>query len=279
VVSDWVITGHPLHSLTSTRAVAGQFGRQRSVPEAIRLIPDYLGANEKIVFFGVGGLGCLVGAYVLRRRAALPAALIAIGLGLFVVIAAAGLSVIPRYVAVPSIVLNAGVAVALFGWTLISDPRARRVAIAVAVVSLGIVAWRSVSIVNDLRKLQGQTLFVKNQHRDLKAILQDPAVVPLLARCGPITVPTHSAIPVIEYETGLSKKRLQASIAQRRPPDHGLLFIGYSFNFEPAAQRSVTASSQASARKWWSNYPLSTFKPVAGNYFWQVYANCPGGAR
>jgi hypothetical protein len=120
VISDWIITGHPLHSLTSTRQVAGQFGRQRSVPKAIGLIPDYLGANEKIVNFGVGGLGCLVGAYILRRRVALPAALMAIGLGMFIVIAAAGLSVIPRYVAVPSILLNVGVAVALLGWTLIA---------------------------------------------------------------------------------------------------------------------------------------------------------------
>jgi hypothetical protein len=274
--SDWIITGHPLHSLTSTRDVAGQFGRQRSVPKAVSLIPDYLGANEKVVYVGAGALGCLLGAWILRKRVALPAALVAIGLGLFLVISAAGLSVIPRYLAVPSIVLDVGVAVALFGWTLVREPRARMVAIAIAVVSLGLVAWRSVSLVNDLRKLHGQTLFVKGQHQDLKAILQDPSVVPLLGRCGPITVPTHSAIPVIEYETGLPKSALQASIAQKRPPDHGLLFIGSSFNFEPAAQRSVTASSQASARQWWSNYPLSTFKYVASNPFWRVYARCPG---
>jgi hypothetical protein len=275
--SDWIITGHPLHSLTSTRDVAGQFGRQRSVPKAVSLIPDYLGANQKVMYVGVGTLGCLLGIYILRKRAALPAALIAIGVVLFLLIAAAGLSVIPRYLAVPSIVLDVGVAVALFGWTLISGPpQARWMAIAIAVVSLGLVAWRSVSLVNDLRKLHGQTLFVKHQHRDLKGILQDPSVAPLLGRCGPITVPTHSAIPVIEYETGLPKSAIQASIAQKRPPDHGLLFIGSSFNFEPAAQRAVTASSESSARKWWSNYPLSTFTYVASNPFWRVYARCPG---
>lgn len=274
--SDWIITGHPLHSLTSTRDVAGQFGRQRSVPKAISLIPDYLGANEKIVNVGAGTLGCLLGAYILRKRVALPAALMAIGLALFLAISAAGLSVIPRYLAVPSILLNVGVAVALLGWTLVNEQPARRVAIGIAILSLGLVAWRSVDWVNDLRKLHGQTLFVKHQHRDLKGILQDPSVAPLLGRCGPITVPTHSAIPVIEYETGLPKNAIQASIAQKRPPDHGLLFIGSSFNFEPAAQRSVTASSESSARKWWSNYPLSTFTYVASNPFWRVYARCPG---
>jgi hypothetical protein len=276
VASDWIVTGHPLHSLTSTRDVAGQFGRQRSVPKAISLIPSYLGANEEIVTVGAGALGCLLGVYILRKRAALPAALMAIGVGLFLVIAAAGLSVIPRYLAVPSILLNVGVAVALLGWTLVKERRARLVAIGIAVLALGLVAWRSVDWERDLRTLHGQTLFVKHQHRDLKSVLQDPSVVPLLGRCGPITVPTHSAIPVIEYTTGLPKSAIQASIAQKGPPAHGLLFIGASFNFEPAAQRSVTASSQASARKWWSNYPLSTFKYLAGNPYWRVYANCPG---
>jgi hypothetical protein len=276
IASDWIITGHPLHSLTSTRQVAGQFGRQRSVPKAVSLIPDYLGANEKIVDFYIGALGCLLGVYILRRRVAVPAALVGIGLALFLAISAAGLSVIPRYLAVPSIVLNVGVAVALFGWTLVRDRRARRAAIALAVLAFGVLAWRSVDFVNDLRKLHSQTLFVKHQHQDLKAVMQSPSVAPLLGRCGPITVPTHSAIPVIEYETGLSKNAIQASIAQKRPPDHGLLFIGANFNFEPAAQRSVTASSQASARQWWSNYPLSTFKFIAATPYWRVYARCPG---
>jgi hypothetical protein len=276
--SDWIVTGHPLHSLTSTRQVAGQFGRQRSVPKAISLIPDYLGANDKIMNVGAGGLGCLLAIYLLRRRIALPAALMGIGLGMFLVIAAAGLSVIPRYVAVPSILFNVGVAVALFGWTLVSDRRARRAAIGLALVSLALVAWRAHDLFNDGKQLSQQTLFVKHQHRDLKAILQDPAVAPLLGRCDPVTVPTHSAIPVIEYETGLPKSAIQASIAQSGPPDHGLLLIGVSFNFEPAAQRSVTASSQSSARRWWSNYPLSTFKEIASNPYWTAYARCPGAA-
>ena len=56
---------------------------------------------------------------------------------IFLLIAAAGLSVIPRYLAVPSIVLDVGVAVALFGWTLIKERRARYVAMALAVLPRG----------------------------------------------------------------------------------------------------------------------------------------------
>ena len=245
VASDWIISGHPLHSLTSTRDVAGQFGRQRSVGSAIRLIPNYIGANEEIVNVAIGGLGCLLALYILRRRAALPLALMGIGLGIFLLISAAGLSVIPRYVVMPSILFNVGVAVALFGWTLVTEPRARIVAIGARHSSRSWSwRWRTPAWILDMRKLQGQTLFVKRQHQYLKAILEDPSVVPLLASCGPITVPTHSAMPVIEYETGLSKNDLQATIAQKGPPTRGLLFIDITFNFEPAAARSVTGTAQ-----------------------------------
>ena len=75
MASDLIVTGEPLYSLTSTREVSGQFGRNRGLFEAITLIPQYSGGNDRIVTVGVGGLGLLLGVYILRRRAALPLAL------------------------------------------------------------------------------------------------------------------------------------------------------------------------------------------------------------
>ena len=62
---------------------------------------------------GVGGLGLLLALYLLRRRALLPVALGGLGVATFLAIAAAGLSVIPRYMTIPSILLSLCVAVAL----------------------------------------------------------------------------------------------------------------------------------------------------------------------
>jgi hypothetical protein len=89
-----------------------------------------------------------------------------------------------------------------------------------------------------------------------------------------MTTPTHSAIPVIRFETGLPKTDFVPSINQPSPPERGLLLIGNTFNFEPSAARSTSGVSERSARKWWSNYPLSTFRFVAGNSHWRVYENC-----
>jgi hypothetical protein len=272
---DWIVTGRPLYSLTSTRETAGEFKRDRGVVEAVKLVPDYVGANEKVVNVAIGGLGAVTALWLLGKRALMPLALMGIGLVTFLAIAAAGLSVIPRYLAVPSILFNLGVAVALTAWLLVREPRrVHRLLLGLFVLTLLVGAWRARPYEKDFRKLHGQETFVKGQHVGLKSILDDPKVVPLLATCRPITTPTHSAVPVIRYQTGLPKNALQPSIAQSRPPRRGLLLIGNTFNFEPSAARSTSGVSERSARKWWSNYPLSTFKFVSGNSHWRVYENC-----
>jgi hypothetical protein len=277
VAWDWIVTGKPLYSLTSTRETAGEFQRNRGTVAAIKSIPDYIGANEKVVNVAIGGLGALTALYVLRRRAAMPLALMAIGLVTFLAIAAAGLSVIPRYLAVPSILFNLGVALALTAWLIVPEPkRVHRLLVGLFVLTLLVGAWRAIPYSKDFRKLHGQEIFVRQQHTTLKAIVDNPKVAPLLANpaCRPITTPTHSAIPILRFETGIAKKAFQPSIAQARPPDHGLLLIGATFNFEPSAARSTTGVSERSSRQWWSNYPLSTFKFVAGNSRWRIYKNC-----
>lgn len=272
---DWIVTGKPLYSLTSTRETAGEFQRNRGIVGAVKSVPDFVGANEKVVNDAVGGLGAVLALWYLGRRARIPLAMMVIGLFTFFAIAAAGLSVIPRYLVIPSILFNLGVAFALTAWLIVpGSRRTRRLLTALFLVSLVTIGWRSVPYWNDFQKLHGQETFVRGQHTNLKAILDDPNVVPLLSTCRPITTPTHSAIPVARFVTGLPKTPFQPSIAQRRPPAHGLLLIGNSFNFEPSAARSTTGVSERSSRQWWSNYPLSTFKFVAGNAWWRVYANC-----
>jgi hypothetical protein len=275
LVWDWIVTGKPLYSLTSTRETAGEFKRDRGVVEAVKLVPDYIGANEKIVNVAIGGLGSVTALWLLRKRALVPLALMALGVATFLAIAAAGLSVIPRYLAVPSILFNIAVAVALTGWLIVAQPkRAHRILLGLFVFTLLVGAWRAIPYSKDFRKLHGQEIFVRGQHTALKSILDNPKVVPLLTTCRPITTPTHSAIPVVRFATGLPKNAFQPSIAQKRPPEHGLLLIGNTFNFEPSAARSTSGVSERSARQWWSNYPLSTFKFVTGNTHWRVYANC-----
>jgi hypothetical protein len=276
--ADWIVTGRPLYSLTETREVAGQFGRQRGILQAIRLIPDNVAGNDKIVTDVVGGLGLLLAVYILRRRATLALVLGGLGVVTFLIIAGAGLSAIPRYLTIPSLMLSLCVAVALGGWTTIREPGARRVAMAIAVLSLAAIAWRAPHYYKDLTVLRHQATFVADQPHGLLAALDDPRVAPLLQRadCRPITTPTHSIIPVVRYETGLPKSALQASIAQHTAPPVGMLLVGATFNFEPSAARSALGSKSRS-RRWWSNRKLPGYRRVAHHGNWTVYEHCRAG--
>jgi hypothetical protein len=275
LLSDLIVEGQPLYSLTETRDVAGQFGRQRGLGEAIRLIPDHVSGNDKIVIVGLGGLGLLEAIYILRRRAALPLALGALGVLTFLIIAAAGLSAIPRYLTIPSLLLSLCVAVALGGWTLIADRRVRAAGIALAIVSLVVIAWRAPSYRKDVSVLNHQAQFVSKQHKSLFAALDDPRVVALMQTCRPLIVPTHSTIPVIRYKTGLSKHAIQATIAHTEAPPLGLLYVNHTFTCAPGAARSALGG-RSKSRQWWSNRKLPGYAKVARHGRWTVYENCPG---
>ena len=124
---DLIVTGEPLYSLTSTREVSDEFGRNRGLLDAIgtsrvrrRQRPHRHGRRRRA-------------RPAARRLHPAPARRAAARARrprrpTFLIIAAAGLSVIPRYMTIPSLLLSLCVAVALGGWTLVDGrtPRARR---------------------------------------------------------------------------------------------------------------------------------------------------------
>ena len=275
LAADLVVTGEPFYSLTSTREVSGEFGRNLGLRRGGEGDPELRGRPRP----GRDGRrrrarACCSAPSILRRRAALPLALGALGLGTFLLIAAAGLSVIPRYMMIPSLLLTLGVAVALGGWTVVPDRGPRLVAIGIAVVSALVLAWRAPHVVRDFRTLNGQMTFVEAQQNGLSQLLDAPRVVPALQSCRPITVPSHSAIPVIRYETGLPKDAFQATIVQGRPPSRGVHLISATFNFEPRVARTTigVAHGRTSARRPWSTRHVRGFTLLARNKRWAAYA-------
>ena len=278
MLADTIVTGEPLYSLTSTREVSGEFGRDRGVGDALRNLPRYSGANDTLVTVGVGGMGLLLAVWILRRRAVLPVALGGLGLLTFLLIAAAGLSVIPRYMTIPSLLLTLCVAVALAGWTLIRERTARRVAIGVAVLSVLVIGWRASYYVSDYTTLARQARFVESQHEQLGALIDEPEVAATLQSCPPITVPTHAPIPILRYETGLPKEAIQASIQQDRPPASGLQLVSRVFNFEPSTGRAVASAPRVTVERRWSTHAAPGFEPVARVGRWSAAARCDEAA-
>jgi hypothetical protein len=219
-------------------------------------------------------MGLVLAAWILRRRAALPLVLGGLGVLTFLIISAAGLSVIPRYMTIPSLLLTLCIAVALAGWTLIRKGTARRVAIGVAVLSVLIIGWRASYYVSDFTTLDRQAGFVEAQHRQLKALLDDPEVAAALQSCRPVTVPTHAPIPILRYETGLPKDAIRATIQQDRPPAEGVQLVSRVFNFEPSTGRAVSSSPRLTVERRWSTRAAPGFERLAREGRWSAAALC-----
>jgi hypothetical protein len=275
MLADTIVTGEPLYSLTSTREVSDQFGRNRGLGDALRHLPRYSGGNDTIVTVGVGGMGLILAVWLLRRRAALALALGGLGLLTFLIISAAGLSVIPRYMTIPSLLLSLCVAVALAGWTQVErGTTARKVAVGVAVLSVLVIAVRVPFYGSDFSTLARQASFVESQHEQLDALSDQSEVAAALQACRPITVPTHAPIPILRYETGLPKEAIEASIQQDAPPTEGLQLTSRVFNFEPSTGRSVAATPRVTVERPWSTRPAAGFERIGRAGRWAAWTRC-----
>ena len=182
---------------------------------------------------------------------------------------------IPRYLTIPSLLLGLCVAVALGGWRLIHEPTARRVAIGIAVFSVLVLGLARAVLrprLPEARRPGGRSS--RRSTRGSRGILNAPNAVAAIQGCPPITVPTHSAIPVIRYETGLPKEAVEASIGQRAAAHAG----------RPADRRHLQLRAERGARDELQpehlraqalvNRALPGFERLARRKPWTAYAAC-----
>ena len=142
LLADTIVTGEPLYSLTSTREVSGQLGRNRGVTtrsatsRATRAQRHDGHRRRRRPRAAARDVHPAPARGDPRRARACS------GLLTFLIISAAGLSVIPRYMTIPSLLLSLCVAVALAGWTVIREGAMHKVAVGVAIFSVLVIGWR-----------------------------------------------------------------------------------------------------------------------------------------
>jgi hypothetical protein len=150
MVTDLVVTGDPLFSLTSTKDLAAELQRSQSGGNVLSSFPTDLKLTVKTPVFFTGLVGLAIGVWRYPFRSAIPFVLFCAGTFTFLATGLAGLSVIARYLLVPGVMMTIFAALAIGGFTML-PPRTttRRIWAAgagVAVV-LGLVwtAFRPVS--------------------------------------------------------------------------------------------------------------------------------------
>jgi hypothetical protein len=216
---DYAVTGDPLFSLHYTSDSAEDLGRSRSLSEIPSTLPLFFSSLLKLPVALAAGVGLALAVWLTPKRTIGPLLLFATGLGTFLAIAAAGASVIERYLVIAALALLVFAAVALGGWTMLQPgSRLRQVWSVLALLTiLGGAGWTATHL--SVRKFDAELTFRGDAHAALVDVLENPQVKRMMA-CGPLTFPNHKLVPDGRWITGLSfeKVRARAEYARRKLP-------------------------------------------------------------
>jgi hypothetical protein len=193
VAVDGAVTGDPLFSLHYTSSSAEDLGRQRTLGELPSALPQFFSDLVKFPVLLAAIVGIAAAIWAAPQRALMPLVLLASGIGTFVLIGIAGLSVIERYLIVAALSLLVFAAVGVGGFTMLRPGRLRTAWMWVSILLLLAGGTYTVARVS-LTKLTNELQFRGDAHTALKTVLHAPAVKKAL-RCGPLTAPNHKLVP------------------------------------------------------------------------------------
>lgn len=203
---DFAVTGDPLFSLHYTSSSAEDLGRQRTLSELPSAVPYFFSNLVKLPVWLASIGGIVIAALVSPRRMLMPLVLLISGLGTFVAIGVAGLSVIERYLMIAALALLVFAAVALGGFTMLRKSRIRTLWMA-GVVLLVIYGVAFTVTRANLHRFDNELRFRGDAHAALEHVLRDPKVRAGL-RCGPLTVPNHKLVPDARWIADLPADRV-----------------------------------------------------------------------
>jgi hypothetical protein len=271
VATDFVVTGDPLYSHTHTSGLAEELGRQKGLAEVPGAMMSFLKSLVKFPVAVAGAIGLALAVWLVPARTRVPLALLVAGLGTFLLVGAAGLSVINRYLLVPSLMVMLFAAFAVGGFTVLEDGRLRRAWTWLAIAAVAFAGvWTLLRV--DLNRLSGELTFRGDSRAALKSLLEDPNVR-AAAACGPITTPNHKLVPDVRWILDLPEERV---IARSDRASAAGVDTGVALH---AARRSVLLRQgfnpdDDSAQDTLLNVPPPGFTRIAGNAFYAAYARC-----
>ena len=202
------------------------------------------------------------------RRALMPLVLFAVGAGTFALVGLAGLSVIDRYLLVPSLCVMVFAAVFIAGWTMLEAATGWRRLWAAGATALVIFGVVFTALRVNLTQLRDELRFRGDSHDALETVLHDPAVVRAL-RCGPVYVPNHKLIPDVRWILDRPRSgvvaRSDADVAQ---PRRGVALLVHD---RPAIFKQALVTD---ADETVDNLPPAGFYRAATSRYYAAYVRC-----
>lgn len=265
LLSDLLVAGDALHSLTGTRDTAQTLDRPTGLDDVPTVMPRRLGEIlREPVLVGAAGGGLIALAWA-RERARLPAVAGVVSVASFCVLAAAGLPAIGRYLLLPAAILAVFCGAGALGWTGLAREDSRRrpwMAFgALVVVLLLAFAPKQVDRLDSLR----DSIALQEEIRDDLGALADRAELES-GRCRPVGVPNHRAVPLLALR--LDRPPEEIVSAQLRRLERGAYFdpatarVERNFILDPRDPRRLDAEVPPG------------FALAARNRSWRLYERC-----
>jgi hypothetical protein len=268
---DWRVTGDPLFSLHHTGDTAEELGRATGLAAVPSSTQEFLIRLDKFPVVLGGIAGAALALWFAPRRTPMPLILFASGVGTFVLVAIAGLSVIERYLLVPSLMVMVFCGVAVAGWSMLRRGSRLRTVWAVGAAALVIFGIVFTALRVNVAKLDSELRFRGAAHAALRRIMAKPAVRAGL-RCGALSTPTHKLIPDVRWVADLRAGRVVArsdtSPAAGRAARRGVALV---VTGRAALARQVFVDSTVDPLV---NLPPAGFRRVATSPYYAAYVRC-----
>ncbi|HEX8102820.1 MAG TPA: hypothetical protein VF533_09420 [Solirubrobacteraceae bacterium] len=260
---DLAATGDPLHSLTATRELTDRLARPTGLVKAAEFAPGHLGDILGGALSVAALAGLAVAAVRVPDRTVAPLAVLAASLAGFLLLGAAGLPLLIRYMLLPAAMLALFAAHALTGWASSRAPYR----IAWAAGALAIAAALAAAAPGQretFRLLATQTAQRRALEQDLRGLVARPAVRRRIAACGPVYAPSSRPAPVIAQRLELPPGTVRS--AAYETPRRGLFLSP-----EPATGRTYLLDPREPHA---APEPPPGFRPVARTQAWLLTARC-----
>jgi hypothetical protein len=195
VLSDLLVTGNAMWSLTNTKHTAAALHRPSGIGDVPEYIPRRIGGVVRPAVLAGAALGGVLSLVWLGSRARLAAIAGAIAVVVFAAMAAAGLPIDERYAFLAGAILCVFCGAGVFGWSALPRGDRRRMPwmAAGAAVLVALVA----TLPGQLRSANHELSNLARQQRvedDLTRLVRSGAIA---AKCGPVGVPNHAPIPLL----------------------------------------------------------------------------------
>jgi hypothetical protein len=264
VLSDLLVTGNPLWSLTNTRHTAETLDRVTGIANVPEYIPRRIGEILRPSVLAGAALGGVLSLLWLRPRALLGAGAGLLAVVVFAAFASVGLPINTRYAFLAAAILCIFCGAGAFGWTRLAreDPRRRWWMAGGALVLLALLA----SAPGQYRSAHRQLDELERQQSiegDLLALVRNHS---LTLRCGPVGVPNHAPVPLLALY-------LKTSPANIVSPEAG--HISYGDYLDPASKQvedDYVLDPHDPVEH--TNIP-PRFVEVHANRSWLVFQRCP----